>query len=36
VITAKGRQTARAEAIRMAEWVDAARQGRLLQGEGAK
>jgi DNA-binding PadR family transcriptional regulator len=36
MITATGRQTARAEAIRMAEWVDAARQGRLLQGEGAK
>jgi DNA-binding PadR family transcriptional regulator len=35
-ITAKGRQVARAEAIRMAQWVETAREGRLLRGEGAK
>jgi len=31
-ITPEGRAVARAEAARMAEWVDAARAGRLLQG----
>ena len=31
-ITAHGRSVARAEAARMAEWVDAARAGRLLAG----
>jgi DNA-binding PadR family transcriptional regulator len=35
-ITAEGRRAARAEAARMAVWVDAARAGRLLQGGGAK
>jgi DNA-binding PadR family transcriptional regulator len=36
MITAKGRRTARAEAERMADWVDLAKRGRLLQGGGAK
>jgi DNA-binding PadR family transcriptional regulator len=35
-ITAEGRQIARAEAARMADWVDMARRGRLLQGRGAQ
>lgn len=35
-ITAKGRQAARAEAERMADWVDLAKRGRLLRGGGAK
>jgi len=34
-ITAAGRHAARAEAARMAAWVDAARAGRLLGGGGA-
>lgn len=33
-ITAEGREAARAEAARMADWVDLARRGRLLQGGG--
>jgi DNA-binding PadR family transcriptional regulator len=35
-ITAEGQQVARAEAARMADLVDLARRGRLLQGGGAK
>jgi DNA-binding PadR family transcriptional regulator len=35
-ITAEGRQAARAEAARMADWVDLARRGRLLRGGGAR
>ncbi len=35
-VTAEGRQAARAEATRMADWVDLARRARLLQGGGAK
>jgi DNA-binding PadR family transcriptional regulator len=35
-ITAAGREAARAEAARMADWVDLARRGRLLQGGGAR
>ena len=31
-ITAEGRQVARTEAARMADWVDLARRGRLLRG----
>jgi len=31
-ITAEGRKAARAEAARMAGWVEAARSGRLLRG----
>ena len=34
-ITAEGRQAAHAEAARMAEWVDLARRGRLLEGGGS-
>ena len=33
-ITAEGQQVARAEAARMADWVDLARRGRLLRGQG--
>lgn len=32
-ITAEGRQAARAEAVRMAGWVEAAREGRLMAAE---
>ena len=35
-ITAEGRRAARDEAARMADWVDLARRGRLLQGGAAK
>lgn len=35
-ITAEGRQIARAEAARMADWVDLARRGRLLHGGGSR
>lgn len=35
-ITSEGRRAARAEATRMAAWVDAARAGRLLQGRDAR
>lgn len=35
-LTVEGRQAARAEAARMASWVDLARKGRLLQGGGAE
>jgi DNA-binding PadR family transcriptional regulator len=35
-ITPEGRRTAREEAARMANWVDLARRGRLLQGRGAE
>jgi DNA-binding PadR family transcriptional regulator len=34
-ITAAGRGVARTEAARMADWVDLARRGRLLQGGGS-
>jgi len=34
-ITTVGRDAARAEAARMEAWVDVARAGRLLKGEGA-
>lgn len=34
-ITPAGREAASAEAARMSAWVEAARAGRLLQGEGA-
>jgi DNA-binding PadR family transcriptional regulator len=35
-ITSRGRLTAGAEAVRMAGWVSAAREGRLLPGEGGQ
>jgi DNA-binding PadR family transcriptional regulator len=35
-LSAEGRRVARAEATRMAGWVDLARRGRLLQGGGAE
>jgi DNA-binding PadR family transcriptional regulator len=35
-ITVKGRDAARAEAARMAGWVEAAREGRLLPSGGAE
>lgn len=35
-ITPEGRRTARDEASRMADWVDLARRGRLIQGGGVE
>ena len=35
-ITTEGRQVARTEAARMADWVDLARRGRLLRGGGTR